>query len=277
VTDFAQISRNFVAPSEVNYNIHISEEFGFIFFNNPKAGCSTTKATLNLACAARLGIDLRYTDMSEVHARAFNILKTPRQVGIGCFERMLDDPQIVRFCVLREPVRRIASAFSSKFRNNSPQQRRLNVHMELPECHSWPDINAFVAALASDTAIRDLDPHWRLQYRQVCAADVQMTLVGFQEELDLGLRKFARRVFGNDEIEIFDVREHFTKNISESGAAMRVLTPQSRRLLQETYATDFEFYRREWARMHDGADVRDPDGTGAVRADEPALGSACPR
>jgi hypothetical protein len=260
MTTLEQLSRNFGAPSEVEYNIHVSEEFGFIFFNNPKAGCSTTKASLNLACAARLGIDLRYTDMSDVHARAFNILKTPRQIGVERFERMIDDPHVVRFCVLREPVRRTASAFSSKFRSNSPQQRRLNAYMKLPDNHSWPDINEFVAALASDWAIRDLDPHWRLQYRQVCAADVQMTLVGFQEELESGLRKFGRLVFGDEGIEIFDVRNHFTKNISESGRVVKALTSLSHRLLEEAYAVDFAFYRSEWARMHGGANAPDPLG-----------------
>jgi hypothetical protein len=270
MSDLAQIGRNFANLNELNYNIHVSEDFGFVFFNNPKAGCSTTKATLNLACAARRGIDLHYTDMSQVHARAFNILKTPRQIGLKRFERMLDDPRVVRFCILREPVRRTASAFSSKFRSNSPQQQRLNAHMGLPDIHSWPDINAFVAALASDPAIRDLDPHWRLQYRQVCAADVSMTLVGFQEELETSLRKLARLVFGDDNLEIFDVRKHFTKNISQSGAAMQALTPQSHRLLLETYAIDFEFYRHEWARMHDGADALCLPGDGDAPTTRPA-------
>ena len=92
---------------------------------------------------------------------------------------MVADPKIVRFCFLREPVSRVASAFASKFRGNSPQHIRLNAFLDLPWDHPWPDINEFVAALASDEAVRDFDPHWRLQYRQVCAANVDMTFVGF--------------------------------------------------------------------------------------------------
>jgi sulfotransferase famil protein len=240
---------------ETNYNIHISEEFNFVFFNNPKAGCSTTKATLNLACAARLGIDLRYREMSNIHARAYNILKSPKQLGAERAEQMINDPNVVRFCVLREPVSRIASAYASKFRGNSPQRQRLNAFLERPADYAWPDINEFVAALASDTAIRDFDPHWRSQYLQVGAAHVDMTLVGFQEELEAGLRKFARLVFGAENIEIFDAREHFRHNVSKSAVSMDSLTPESLRLLHEAYAEDFSLYRREWARMHPGVAV----------------------
>ncbi len=264
MTTFAEISGNYGAPSEVNYNIHISEEFGFIFFNNPKAGCSTTKATLNLACAVRLGIELQYTQMHNVHDRAFNILKTPRQVGIDRFEAMLNDPKVVRFCVLREPIGRVGSAYANKFGGNSPQQQRLNNFLNRPVGYTWPDINEFAEALASDVAIRDLDPHWRLQYRQVCAAQIAFTVVGFQEELDLGLRKFARLVFGDEKIEIFDVRNHFKQNISKGSAFLRSLRPESLLRLQESYAADIDFYKREWARMHDGTDAPRPLDEGAV-------------
>lgn len=234
----------------MNFNIHISEEFGFIFFNNPKAGCSTTKATLNLACARRLGVKLAYREQHDVHDRRRNILKTPRQLGARRFEEMVADPHVVRFCVLREPVARVASAYASKFREDTPQQRRLNEFLNLPADRPWPDINEFVAALAADEAVRDLDPHWRLQYRQVCAADVDLGFVGFQEELETSLRKLARRVFGDDDLEIFDVREHFPHNVSKSEAQRERLTPQSLRLIAKAYAEDFAFYAREWARMH---------------------------
>ena len=240
---------------DMNYNIHISEEFGFVFFNNPKAGCSTTKATLNLACAKRLGVPLEYRAMSDIHSRAFNILKTPKQMGGQRTEQMINDPATFRFCVLREPISRTASAYSSKFRGHSPQMQRLNEFLGRPSDQPWPNINEFVAAITSDNKIRDFDPHWRLQYLQVGAAKVDMTLVGFQEELDVSLRKFSRQVFGDEDIEIFDARDHFRQNISRGKLLAQTLTPESLRLLREAYAEDFEFYRREWMRMHPGAEA----------------------
>lgn len=101
--------------------------------------------------------------------------------------------------------------------------------------------------------MRDFDPHWRLQYNQVAAGRVELTLVGFQEELDASLRKIARAVFGDGDIEIFDARAHFRHNVSKSQVLLQSLTPQSLRLLREAYAEDFAFYAREWARMHPDA------------------------
>ncbi len=237
----------------MNYNIHISEEFGFIFFNNPKAGCSTTKATLNLACARRLGVPLEMRRMHDVHDREHNLLKTPRQVGRANFERMVADPGVVRFCVLREPVSRIASAFASKFRRNSPQQQKLNAFLKLPVRRRWSDINEFVQVVASEPEVRDFDPHWRLQSRNVFAGQVDLSLVGFQEELEASLRRFSARVFGTADIEIFDTRTHFPKNLTNSAVLKPLLTPQSLDLLASAYAEDFALYRQEWARMHDAS------------------------
>ena len=243
---------------DLNYNIHISEDFGFVFFNNPKAGCSTTKATLNLACAARLGAPLQYRQMHDIHAREGNVLKTTKQVGAGRLLKMLEDPATVTFCVLREPVSRIASAYGSKFRGNSPQKQRLNTFLNRPADADWQDINEWVAVVTSDPQIRDFDPHWRLQYNQVCGADLEFTVVGFQEELDASLRRFSRRVFGDEDIEIFDARQHFKQNVSRSDWQVQSLTPDSLALLRAAYAEDFAFYEREWRRMHpdDGESAR---------------------
>jgi Sulfotransferase family len=243
-------ARNFAnGLSELNYTVHISEEFNFVFFNNPKCGCSTTKATLNLECARRLGRPLAYASTTELHSRPHNVLKTPVQVGWWRFSRMLADPKVVRFCVLREPVSRVLSAFTNKFGWDSPQRRRFNARLDLAPQTAWDDVNAFVEAIASDNALRDSDEHWRLQFKQVCGALVDFTLVGFQEELDPFLQSVARRVFGMERIEVFDAREAFPRNRSDTGPAHAALSPQSRRLLLRAYADDTVFYRTERARM----------------------------
>ncbi|HEY1707533.1 MAG TPA: sulfotransferase family 2 domain-containing protein [Rhizomicrobium sp.] len=244
-TGLALFVRNFRNLQEFNYTVHVSEEFNFIFFNNPKCGCSTTKATLNMECARRLGLELRYATTNQIHARRHNVLKTPGQIGLRRFMAMLTDPAVVRFCVLREPVNRVVSAFSNKFGWNSPQRQRFNVFVGRPAGSVWT-VNEFAEAIASDMALRDFDEHWRLQFRQVCGALVDFTTIGFQETLDADLQSFARSVFGTS-IDICDVRQLFPKNRS-GGDAMAQLSPRSRQLLLTAYADDAEFYRREWAR-----------------------------
>jgi hypothetical protein len=252
--------RNFNGIQEFNYSIHISEEFNFIFFNNPKCACSTTKATLNLECARRLGVELRYSSAHDVHSRPFNLLKAPRQIGMQRFMRMLADPRTVRFCVLREPVDRILSAFASKFARNSPQRQRFNARLGRPAEAQW-DIDEFVATIASDAALRDCDEHWRLQFKQVCGALVDHTIVGFQENLEASLLLFAQTVFGADRIDIYDVREAFPHNRSDGARLQSGLSPKSRELLLEAYADDVEFYRAERMRMDRRAPHSSPSST----------------
>jgi Sulfotransferase family len=246
IDDFA---RNFRDESAFRYSVHVSEEFGFVYFSTPKAGCSTTKATLNLACARKLGRALRYETMAEIHSRAHNILKTPDQVGERRFLAMIEDPAVAKFCILREPVGRVCSAFASKFRGrNSPHRQRLNARTGRPADADW-DINMFAAAIASDPALRDLDEHWKSQYRHLCAALVEFTHVGFQEELDADLRAFLDAIFGPGAHEIYDVRSRFPKNVSQSGVAAAALTAQSRETLRAAYADDIAFYARERMRL----------------------------
>lgn len=228
---------------ELNYTVHISEEFNFIFFNNPKCGCSTTKATLNLEIAKRQGVALSYANTQELHARTHNLLKTPQQIGWWRFQKMLADPAVTRFCVLREPVSRILSAFTNKFDGNSPQRRRFNARLGLAENTKWDDVNRFVEAIAADPTLRDSDEHWRSQFKQVCGALVDFTMIGLQENLDTFLRSVAGRVFGTGDIEIFDARKAFPKNRSDSTRAHAQLTDKSRHLLLRAYADDAEFYR----------------------------------
>ena len=241
--------RNFRDASAFQYSVHVSEEFGFVYFSTPKAGCSTTKATLNLACARALGRALRYETMADVHSRAHNILKTPDQVGPKRFLAMIDDPGVAKLCILREPIGRVCSAFASKFRGkNSPHRQRLNARVGRAADADW-EINDFAATIAADPALRDLDEHWKSQHRHVCAALVGFTHVGFQAELESDLRAFLDARLGPGPHEIFDVRPRFPKNVSRSGDAEAALTPASRAALREAYADDIALYARERARL----------------------------
>jgi len=68
-----KLIRNFNNETEFNYSIHLSEEFRFIYFNNPKCACTTVKATLNQSCAKALGKSLHYDGMQDIHDRQKNL------------------------------------------------------------------------------------------------------------------------------------------------------------------------------------------------------------
>ena len=72
--------QNFNSVGEFNYSVHISDEFRFAHFNNPKCACTTIKASLNMACAAALGRQLEYTNIGDIHDRGRNVLLKPNSI-----------------------------------------------------------------------------------------------------------------------------------------------------------------------------------------------------
>jgi hypothetical protein len=232
--------QNFNSVSELNYSVHISEEFRFVYFNNPKCACTTIKASLNLACATALGRDLQYANIAEIHDRSRNLLLTPAEIGYSRFLGILADTSYFKFCFMREPGRRIVSAFASKLSWKSESLVALN--QRLGRADSVPvAFEEFITALSSDDNIRDMDEHWRLQRRQVCFDFVSFDKVGLFENLDSDLTDVLWRLFGNGK-QIFDVRQHFSGNVSNSNALMQALTEEIKAKIGRIYEDDINIY-----------------------------------
>jgi len=232
--------QNFNSVSEFNYSVHISEEFHFVYFNNPKCACTTIKASLNLACAAALGLHLKYQGIGDIHNRHYNLLKTPGALGYARFRELLADPSYFKFCFIREPVHRIVSAFASKLTWRSDSLAALNRRLGRPDSAALPFCE-FIEVLASDDSIRDMDEHWRLQAKQVCFDLVQFDKIGLFEEFDSHLKAVLQRLFGEGQ-QIFDARQHFQGNISNSNSLIQTLTEHNRAEITEIYKDDLALY-----------------------------------
>jgi hypothetical protein len=231
---------NFNGVSEFNYSVHISDEFRFVYFNNPKCACTTIKASLNMACAAALGRQLEYTNIGDIHDRSRNLLLTPAAIGYSRFMEILADPSYFKFCFIREPVHRIVSAFASKLSWKSESLMSLNRRLGRPD--SFPMVfEDFINVLSSDDNIRDMDEHWRLQRKQVCFDFVRFDKVGLFEDLQSDLEAVLQRLFGRGQ-RIFDVRREFSGNTSNSSILMRTLTEAVRAAISRIYQNDVNMY-----------------------------------
>jgi hypothetical protein len=231
---------NFNGVSEFNYSVHISDEFRFVYFNNPKCACTTIKASLNMACAAALGRQLQYANIGDIHDRRRNLLLTPAEIGYSRFMELLADTSYFKFCFIREPVHRIVSAFASKLTWKSESLVALNRRLGRPD--SVPMVfEEFINVLSSDDNIRDMDEHWRLQRKQVCFDFVRFDKVGLFEDLDSDLEAVLQRLFGGGQ-RIFDVRQKFSGNISNSSVLMRTLAEAMRAAVGRIYQDDVDMY-----------------------------------
>jgi hypothetical protein len=233
---------NFNSIQEFNYSVHISPEFRFVYFNNPKCACTTIKASLNSACAAALGRKLEYRSIGDIHDRRRNLLLSPDVIGYQNFLELLDDKSFFKFCFIREPVARIVSAFASKLSWESDLRAALNRRLGHAE-RSPLTLPEFVEALSSDKHLRDMDEHWRLQRKQVCFDFVEFDQIGLFENLTTDLESILARLFGRGAGQrIFDVRDKFLGNISNSRTLMSTLTPATKSTIAEVYQDDVSLY-----------------------------------
>ena len=235
--------QNFNGERQFNYSIHVSDDFGFIYFNNPKCGCSTTKATLNLACAAVAGRELVYTSKADIHQRSKNILRRPADVGYDRFVEMLDDKAILKFAFMRDPVDRLASAFENKLTWNSVHKRALNLALGRPaeQPVAFAD---FVSMIADNHTLRDIDEHWRLQKKQICYDLVPGQKLFTFENLEVELENLLHQLFKRDDLPVFDIRKHFVGNVSASRRRLAEIKPSESQMILSTYAQDVHLYNQ---------------------------------
>jgi hypothetical protein len=99
----------------------------------------------------------------------------------------------------------------------------------------------FITLLSSDHRIRDMDEHWRLQRKQVCFDSVHFDMVGLFENLDADLTAILKRLFGDGQ-QIFDVRRHFTGNVSNGRILLGTLTEVTRTAIDQIYREDVNMY-----------------------------------
>lgn len=221
-----------------NRHIHVSPEFRFIYFSNPKVACSSTKATLNLAVAERQGIPLKITSMEEVHSRGHNPLLTPRKMGWKQFGKMLEDPEVFRFTFVRDPLKRFVSAYRSKLDANkrgSGQTQRLFAHMGWPKDYPLT-LAEFACLVRTEPEVLDLDPHWRPQRRQIGFDAVDFDFIGDHAAFDRDFGLVAQRIFGGP-LEVFDTRKAFERYTRVPHEAE--VTDEIRKAVAEAYAEDY--------------------------------------
>lgn len=222
-------------------SVHISREHKFILFNNPKVACSTTKASLNRAVASRAGKVIEYSSMADIHSRDFNILETPQDVGNGRFAKMLKNRKVTKFAFVRDPVSRFCSAYLSKF---GPAKQAVTGQKQSLCDYLGRDANAelslteFAEICAADHDARDLDPHWRLQRKQIAFDLVDFTFIGNQARWQEDFDKITAHIFEDGPAEVFDSRHAFQRFTSAKTEA-EALSAETRQLIESTYAEDY--------------------------------------
>lgn len=228
--------------NEFNYTIHICEEFRFVFFSNPICACSTLKASLNLSVANALGIAFEITNTNEIHDRRHNLLKTPSQIGYDKFDHILDDRTWTKFAFVRSPESRFLSVFRKKLmrenRFTSRVRKYLCVDPEVP-LDNFLNFEAFAAAVADDSGLRDLDEHWRLQRRQILFDHVPGMALGHVETFGSDIERILSNLFGAGQYVLSDAVKLNPSNASINRPVSVELSKTVVEHIRRAYSQDY--------------------------------------
>ena len=241
------------AIRSVGYHVHFCDDPAFVYVTNPKVACSTVKASLNTAVAARRGETLTLRGMADVHARRRNPMPTLRRIGWTKARRLLQRPGVMRFSFTRDPLARLVSAWGSKLAGPqpSPQARRLFAHLGLDTAHHPLPFAEFARICREDPVARDLDPHWRLQRTQLWYDLLDYGFLGDINAFDDGFRAVTARIFGAP-VAVIDTRKPPFKHGRPAPAAE--VTAAARRDIEIAYAPDFEMRAEVAAQGRDRLD-----------------------
>ena len=230
-------------PSQDNYlyTFHIGRSPAFIYVNNPKCGCSTTKASLNRWYAAWHSEVLGHKSLADIHNRAFNPLFDPTSLGTEAEDILLHNPTYFRFTLLRDPLSRVASAFENKMTWLSEERVQFNLLLGR-NAEDEVAFDFFLETLATIPEALDINEHWRLQTRQIAASLLNYNHICLFDNLTNELLAIRDRLFPGLQIGVFETRTHFPEIRSNSAARLASLLPHQRALIEIIYEADFNLY-----------------------------------
>ncbi|MCF6272379.1 MAG: sulfotransferase family protein [Rhodobacteraceae bacterium] len=227
-------------PYPLNFFTHMNEDVGFLYFSAPGVANIRTIGSLSLAVAETLGIDFRLDNMGQIYKRQARLLDSPETGGQGVFERMLQDPDVVRITFFRDPADRFAALYHNVFSINTlraePRMKLFDfLGMPIEENLSMLDLAELIC---EEEGLKALLPQLRSQ-RQMTAFDlVDYDFIGRHETWPVDFAKISLDIFGR-ETRQFDPVSAFNKD-PEGTMFKRLIDADTKAALKLAYAEDYD-------------------------------------
>jgi hypothetical protein len=149
------------------YGTFIGQKYNFLYVETPKCACSSMKKIV-----ARLeGFEIEEMQVGEesspkmsIHKRKYHPLVSLNNFSRENIKKIMHDDLYVRFCVVRNPYARLASAWSDKIRQMEPTH--LQVIEEIQDYHNisdqfqTPSFEEFVLWVVNRDENLECDAHW---------------------------------------------------------------------------------------------------------------------
>jgi len=179
-----------ITPGDFHNNLLISPRYNYVFANNPKVACTTTRKLL---------IDAEFGEVRSFAERSGtlhynNFLPFFNAWQMGDFPSFLADPEVFKFCFVRNPYTRLLSGYLDKVVRGEPQKNNILEFLgkeDTPETEI--NFETFVRAVCEMPVLKQ-DAHWRVQYYHTCQEGIDFDFIGKFEHLENDLRAVADRI-----------------------------------------------------------------------------------
>lgn len=257
---FAQLAQR-IGGGQVNYHFNFSLRHRYLYVQNSKCGCTYLKSSLTqveLADARFFDASYRYTDYRVVVPDAMGksphqpvnraVFVKPYQLGVHEFDRLLANPAMFRFAVVRNPYKRALSAYFDTMRKGRAPFLTLRASLArvkgiepaavLPEEVRFTEFLLAIEQQAQEQGWKHVDQHYRAQSVHLSDDIVRYDRIFRMEQFDEALIEIGTRI--GVRLPPGNRGRHLTH--SNERMAEGYADPACRSLVQRIYAADLERY-----------------------------------
>jgi hypothetical protein len=184
-----------VVDARLAYGSFVGDKLNYVFLETPKAACSTMKWVL--AQLENRNVKLRHIGKESnlamiIHFRASHGIKSLLELPVEQRQALITQNDVVRFCVVRNPYARIASAWADKIRQKEPGfdclWETIAEHNKTDPL-KCPTFKAFISWLVGTQNPKNCNPHWRLMRNLLLPELIHYTHILHTEQLATELQE----------------------------------------------------------------------------------------
>ena len=184
---------------QLNYTIDISLKNNYIYLGNPKVASTIIKRTLFSIETAGTGITNKEDHPSPLHSPMIK----PYQLQEKYLLDLLNDNDVFKFSVVRNPYARVLSAYLNKILNDKPEKENIKQLIDRRGVNDQLiSFEEFVDAICKEDPYK-MEQHWRPQSHQLMYPEIQYTYIGKLEDINSSFNIIDKHLKG-----------HFLKHLS---------------------------------------------------------------
>ncbi len=182
------------SAEDLDYAVHASLKYKYIFVETPKVACSTIKTTLQ-----RLELEdpeFVREQFEDLHVREFSSLLKLHQ--LPNFENYLTRDDFTIFCFVRNPYNRFLSCYLDKIEKpihvtEFKQKVLKSMGLDEGNIEQHVSFEDFVTVVENQSSL-EMDYHWRTQTYLTCHNKINYNFIGKLESFESDFFTVGKRL-----------------------------------------------------------------------------------